>query len=97
MTDQDKIYQVIYKAIDQINYARSKADQVKKEEGTALFGPDSSLDSLAFTVFVVAVEQIIEEDMGKTISLITNLSSALEDNPFRSVKALVKEIEGLLA
>ncbi|MBE9552602.1 MAG: hypothetical protein IMF05_03965 [Proteobacteria bacterium] len=88
--------EVIYTAIDELN-AQSDDAPIAKDPDTRLFGADGGIDSLALVNLVVALEQNIEDTLGKTVVLVHEDVMAMENNPFNTVATLAEYLNGVLA
>ena len=60
------------------------------QPGTALFGGDGFLDSMALVTLVVALEQGIEEQFGVTVTLADAAAMSQERSPYRTIQALAE-------
>ncbi|MHA1598178.1 MAG: acyl carrier protein [Alphaproteobacteria bacterium] len=87
---------IIYTAIDELN-AQSDDAPIAKDPDTRLFGADGGIDSLALVNLVVALEQNIEDKLGKTVVLVHEDVMAMENNPFNTVASLADYLDGVLA
>ena len=96
MAADERVVQVIYSAIDDVNRHMEKEDRLKKSQDTALFGASGSLDSLGFVNLLVAVEQRIEEEFGTTFTLADERAMSRKNSPFRTVGTLADYIAALL-
>ena len=93
---KEKILQLIYEAIDALNTQLPKEEYIEKDDGTALFGTGSKLDSLGLINLIVAVEQNIEDEFDITITLADERAMSQKHSPFRTVGSLADYIEILL-
>ncbi len=59
---------------------------------TCIIGRSGILDSLAFVTFIVAVEQGINSEFKKKITLTNEKAFSRAKNPFRSVETLAEYI-----
>jgi acyl carrier protein len=57
---------------------------------TRLFGDDGILDSMGLVTLVVAVEQAIEDEFGRSVSLADEKALSRKRSPYRSVEALAE-------
>ena len=62
------------------------------KEETSIIGEKGILDSLAFVTFLVALEQKINKEFNKTISLVSEKAFSQTQNSFRSPTALTEYI-----
>ena len=92
----DKILQSIYYAVDDINLQVGPEMQLEKKTSTILFGQSSKLDSFGLVTLIVAIEQKIEDDFGKTITLADEKAFSQKNSPFRSIESLADYIASLL-
>jgi acyl carrier protein len=92
----DRILDSLYAAIDDVNRERPSDRPLAKARETALYGSASDLDSLGLVNFIVAAEQRIEAEFGKSLVLADDRALAQEPSPFRSVGALADYVEVLL-
>ncbi len=96
MTDQDRIVHVVFSAIDDMNETLPDDKKFSKALPTILFDPFGAIDSLALTMFIVSLEQKIEQEFNVPVSLAGEYSMTDAKSPFRSVQSLVNYIEPLV-
>lgn len=60
------------------------------QAGTALFGAEGFLDSMALVTLVVALEQGIEEKFGVSVTLADAAAMSQERSPYRTIQALAE-------
>ena len=92
----DNIYKSIYKSIDEVNSQMSKDEQLIKSPYTVLYGESSSLDSIGLINIIVTVEQNIEDDFEKSITLADQKAMSQKQSPFKTVESLAKYIQILI-
>ena len=92
----DNIYKSIYKSIDEVNSQMSKDEQLIKSPDTVLYGESSSIDSIGLINIIVTVEQNIEDDFEKSITLADQKAMSQKQSPFRTVESLAKYIQILI-
>ncbi len=92
----DNIYKSIYKSIDEVNSQMSKDEQLIKSPDTVLYGESSSLDSIGLINIIVTVEQNIEDDFEKSITLADQKAMSQKQSPFKTVESLAKYIQILI-
>ncbi len=95
---QEAIMHLIFRAIDQVNELLPEERYLEKTPETVLSNKSeqSSLDSLGMVNFIVALEQLINEEMGVSVSLADDLIISGEQNPFQTVSILADNIDKLL-
>ncbi len=90
------VLELIYEVIDEINLDLEPAAQIKKEEDSIIFGPESALDSMGLVNLITLIEQRIEEKTDQFIAIADERAMSMETSPFKSVKSLKEYIEVLL-
>lgn len=58
-----------------------------------LFGPGGVLDSVDFVSLILDIEQAVEEETGKHISLADEKALSQKNSPFRTVNTLAEYIQ----
>jgi len=96
MVVRNKIEQIIFEVIEDLNLHRSQEDRLKKSEDTVLFGYSGQLDSLGLVDLVLAVEQKITEKLDRVVTLADEKAMSQEKSPFRTVGFLAEYICQLL-
>ena len=96
MIKNEKIIQVIFSAIDEVNQQLPKEQQLEKSIDTVLFSSSGKLDSLGLVNLIVATEQRIEEEFDVTITLADERAMSQENSPFRTIGTLADYISFLL-
>jgi acyl carrier protein len=91
------IVQLVYAAIDEVNAQTVNGEPVEKSLETPLLGGDNGMDSLTFVNLIVALEEQINSQLGKSVVLVDENSMSLQDQPFRSVDTLARYVERLVA
>tara|TARA_B100000745_G_scaffold210732_1_gene139573 strand:+ start:144 stop:389 length:246 start_codon:yes stop_codon:yes gene_type:complete len=74
----------------------SKDEQLIKSPDTVLYGESSSLDSIGLINIIVTVEQNIEDDFEKSITLADQKAMSQKQSPFKTVESLAKYIQILI-
>ena len=80
--NQERVFQAIYRAFDQVNEALPKEKHIEKTPQTVLLGSEGGIDSLGLTMLIVAIEQKIEEDFDAVITLVDASTMSEEHSPF---------------
>lgn len=88
--------EVIYASIDVVNSQSDIGSKIKKSSSTKLLGMGSDVDSLMFVNLIVAIEELLYDDGGKVVTLVTEDAMTDEDTPFESVAKLASYIDKLL-
>jgi len=90
MKNNGKIIQSIMDAIDEINERYPEEKRLSKSVDTVLTGESGKLDSLGLVIFIVAVEERIQNDLGITISLADEIGK--NDGALRTTETLADYI-----
>ena len=87
---------LIFDTIDEINLELDSSNQIEKNEDTVIFGIESALDSIGLVNFITIIEQKIEEETGKFITIADERAMSMENSPFKTVGTLKEYIELLI-
>lgn len=90
---RDKIIEVLYASITELNEQRGKDEQLAKTPQTPLLGDGAGLDSLGFVNFVALVEEKVQDRFGKSLMLSDATDKPGVRDPFASVSTLAEYIE----
>jgi acyl carrier protein len=66
------------------------------DPATPLFGEQGSFDSLGLVSLILAVEEILQDEYGASVSLADERAMSQKNSPFRSVGALAEYTFSLL-
>jgi hypothetical protein len=91
-----EIQKLIYDSIDELNYDLDLSEKIEKKEDTVIFGIDSALDSIGLINFITIIEQKIEEETGRFITIADERAMSMENSPFKTVGTLKEYIELLI-
>jgi hypothetical protein len=90
------IQQWIYDAIDEINEDLEQSEKILKNYDAQIFGTGSSLDSMGLVNLITLIEQRIEDETGKFISIADEKAMSMQSSPFKTVATLKDYIANLL-
>ncbi|NUZ08196.1 acyl carrier protein [Piscinibacter koreensis] len=96
MDTRASVIEIIYGALRGLNEELPEDQRVPLAEGTLLFGPDASLDSLSLVSVIVDVESGVGDRFGKAVSLTDDEAMSQSVSPFSSVSTLADYIVQLL-
>lgn len=94
--NSERVFQVLYRAVDRVNAELPDERQLKKEPQTILFGKGGRLDSLGLVSFIVEVEQELEEEFGVGVTLADERAMSQKNSPFLTLQTLEEYISLLL-
>ena len=90
MDHHEKVTQLIYAAIGEVNEMRSPDEALGQTPDAVIIGAAAKMDSLAFVTFVAAVEESVQRSFGRAVSLIDFM--LVSDNPHWTVATLASSI-----
>jgi acyl carrier protein len=93
---QQDILGLVYAAIDEVNAQSANGVDIVKAPEARLLG-DQGVDSLTFVNLVVAVEEQIQNGLGKSVVLVDEDSMSLQEHPFRTVGTLADYVAKVVA
>lgn len=96
MVEQEKVVEIVYRAIDSVNEQLPRESWLEKKPDTVLYGNSSKLDSLGFVNLVLAIEESIEDEFDIVVTIADKVAVSQESNPFRTVESLIRYIADLL-
>jgi len=96
MVEREKVEQIIFIAIDEINQSQPEDLKLKKSKDTVLFGEGTVLDSLGLVNLIVAVEQKISDEFDVSLTIANDQALSQVNSPFKTVRTLSDYILTLL-
>lgn len=96
MANSEKLIQVIFNAIDEINEQLPEEQRLTKTVDTVIFGESGKLDSLGLVNLIVATEEGLEEVFDTSLTLADEKAMSQKNSPFRTVGTLVEYVSKLL-
>jgi D-alanine--poly(phosphoribitol) ligase subunit 2 len=89
MYDKEKVKSIVYQVVDEINENLPAEKKLDKNFDTKLFGKASNLDSLELVNLIVAVEQAVDDEFDKSITLANENALSMDESPFNSLGSLI--------
>lgn len=93
----ENVLQLVYAAIDEVNAQATDGVVIEKTPDTRLLGGKSGIDSLTFVNLIVALEEQIQNSLGKSVVLVNEGTMLLREHPFRTVGTLASHVETTVA
>lgn len=97
---RDKVRQVVFAALDEINELQPHDKQVPKDMDTILTGDHAVLSSLGLVNLLAAIEERLEDELGVSLSILGGDGAGGDDRRLQTVDALIAyvstEVEELL-
>jgi len=94
---RDQIQRIIIEALDAQSRLFDRPFSNPLGPETPLLGDKSEIDSMALVVLIVDVEQGIQAEFGRPITLVNERAMASHGSPFRNVASMAQYAAGLLA
>ena len=96
MSKREKLIQLIFRAVDQVNGHLPNESHLEKSLETILSGEEAKLDSLGLISLIVALEQELEKEFGISVTLVDETTMSQDHNPFRTIRTLADYATNLL-
>ena len=93
---REDILRLVYTAIDNVNAQCDDGVRLEKTPDAHLVGSDPGVTSLTFVNLIVAIENEIQNCLGKSVVLVDEDSMALQEQPFRTVGTLADYVEKII-
>jgi acyl carrier protein len=93
----EDVLQLVYAAIDEVNEQSMDGVLLEKTPDTRLLGGKGGVDSLTFVNLIVALEEQIQNSLGKSVVLVNEDTMSLREHPFRTVGTLASYVETIVA
>ncbi|XXY52035.1 hypothetical protein WME91_12910 [Sorangium sp. So ce269] len=93
---KEQILAIVVSALEEINRTRKNKLDCSEPMDLPLYGSGGVFDSMQLVNFLVLVEQKIDDEMSKAISLTSEKAVSMRVSPFASVRRLIDFIEGEL-
>lgn len=89
---EERLTQLIYTVIDELNPNFSDDEKIEKSMDAALFGQNGKLDSLGLVELMLQIEQKIYDDLNIPVSLAIENAMSKNENPFKTLGTLHRYI-----
>ena len=96
MVHRQKVLEAIFAAVDTLNCQLQSDQRLEKSNREVLFGENGRLDSLGLINFLVAVEQEIEDQFKRTITLFDESLITSENSPLSTIGELADYVTNQL-
>ena len=97
MTDRERLVALILDVASEFNAGLDHKIDIARGDAAPLFGRDGALDSIALVSFTVAVEQTIEDQLGRSVSLADEKAMSAWRSPFKTVGSFADYAGALIA
>ena len=96
MAESQKYVEIIYAAIEEHNDLHPEEPCLEKSPGTVLFGKGGKLDSLGLVRLIITIEEKVEEEFSRSITIVDEQALSQKQSPFATVERLTEHITRLL-
>jgi acyl carrier protein len=93
---REEINQVVLNTFKQVIRDNEKSMEREPDETTPIMGADSPFDSVDLVTFIVALEQVLEDDWNISVILADDRAMSQEVSPFKSIGSISNYIEKLV-
>jgi len=97
VVDKERLVALIVSAVKELGEQDHVELPADLALSTPLFGESGFLDSMSLVSLVVAVEQAIEDEFGKAVSLADEKALSRHHSPYRTIGSLAEYAAGELA
>jgi acyl carrier protein len=88
----ERVRAVVYRSIDTINGFLPHDEAIEVSDHLVLLGANAVLDSMGFVNFIVVLEEELEREFGRDLSLVDLLQVQSEDASVLTVADLIRKV-----
>ena len=89
--------EIVLLSIGHVNEQSNDGPQIIADVNTELLGSGTGIDSLLFVNLIVAIEEILFDQRGISVNLVTEEAMVDDDSPFATVLSLSRYVDYVLA
>ena len=89
--------EIVFTSIGHVNDQSTDGPKIIADANTKLLGEGGEIDSLLFVNLIVAIEELLFDERGISINLVTEETMVDEKSPFETVSSLARYVDGLIA
>lgn len=93
---KEKIIKIIIDSINDFNEDLTDDEKISTELDSNIYGGNSSLDSMGLVSFIVNLEQFLEDELNKSLSLADEKAMSRKSNPYKNINTLADFVLELL-
>lgn len=83
-----KVFVIVTAAVDELNEELQYDTLENVSDNTPLFGGEDGIDSLSLVRLIVDIEQRVDEEFSKSVSLADERAMSAKRSPYRSAGSL---------
>ena len=91
-----KVESIVKQAVEELNEQREADKKLVFARETKLIGKNAEVDSMEFITLISIIEELLADEFGKDIRIVSDKAFSMEHSPFRSIETLTDFIAGLL-
>jgi acyl carrier protein len=91
-----EIKEILKEAISELNEQLDEDEKVEFNENTHFVGSSAAVDSITFVTLISIIEELIEDKLNTTISLVNEKAFSQKHSPFYSIETFSNYIQELL-
>ena len=88
--------EIIERAIDEVNEDLEVDVQISKNLDSTLLGSDSNVDSLTLVRLLITIERIIDESVGRSMTIVDESAFEEGGSPFSTINSLIDHVNKFL-
>lgn len=88
----DQVLQVVTRAVEELNESRQVKVLVEQGETAPLYGRGAPLDSLGLVSLILAIEQLVADELNRNITIADERAVSQQRSPFRTIGSLTSYI-----
>jgi len=96
MSNREKILNVVYRAVDDLNRQLPAGVHVEKSLDAPLYGKSGQLESLDFVTFIMEVEDKMRAEFDVDVMITDENLLSKERSPFNTLGTLTEYLEGVV-
>ena len=96
MTDQEKLVQAIFAAVDALNDQLPKGLRVEKSLEAPLYGQGGNLESIDLVSLIIEVEEKVKDAFDVSIIIADDRAMSSQNSPFVTLGALTNYVSELI-
>ena len=85
---KENISKLIMDALSELNEQLDQEEKLVYDKNLRLTGRDAAMDSMNFVTFVVILQELISDELGKSVQILSDRAFSAKHSPFYSVETL---------
>ena len=93
----EKVSELIIELLKELGIENDNKSLLNANNKTKIFGENGNLDSIGLVIFISDLEEVINEEFEKELTLADDRAMSQKTSPFRNVESLTNHISNLLS